>query len=90
MNGIYWKLLTPGNYLVKAVVFSKDGKEVTKNDWSNASPSMESLVQKVEVKNRNKSSSLRNGRRPERDRRSKRQGNIQYEAEDAGATPREY
>ena len=67
MNGIYWKLLTPGNYLVKAVVFSKDGKEVTKNDWSNASPSMESLVQKVEVKNRNKSSSLRNGRRPERE-----------------------
>ena len=63
-NGIYWKLLTPGNYLVKAVVFSRDGKEVTKNDWSNASPSMESVVQKVEVKNTNKSSSLRNGRRP--------------------------
>ena len=62
-NGIYWKLLTPGNYLVKAVVFSRDGKEVTKNDWSNASPSMESVVQKVEVKNTNKSSSLRNGRR---------------------------
>ena len=63
-NGIYWKLLTPGNYLVKAVVFSRDGKEVTKNDWSNASPSLESVVQKVEVKTTNKSSSLRNGRRP--------------------------
>ena len=67
LNGIYWKLLTPGNYLVKAVVFSRDGREVTKNDWSNASPSMESSVQKVEVKNTNKSSSKRNGRWPEKD-----------------------
>ena len=50
-EGVYWKLLTPGYYLVKAVVFSKDGKDVTRNDWSNASPSMESSVQKVEVKN---------------------------------------
>ena len=56
-NGIYWKLLTPGKYLVKAVVFSRDGKEVTKNDWSNASPSMESSIKKIEVKNKNKSSS---------------------------------
>ena len=67
LNGIYWKLLTPGNYLVKAVVFSREGREVTKNDWSNASPSLESSVQKVEVKNKNKSSSRRNKRRPEKD-----------------------
>ena len=42
--------------MVKAVVFSRDGREVTKNDWSNASPSMESSIKKIEVKNKNKSS----------------------------------
>ena len=31
-EGVYWKLLTPGYYLVKAVVFSKDGKDITRND----------------------------------------------------------
>lgn len=55
-DGVYWKLLIPGTYLVKAVVFSRDGKVVTKNDWSHASPTMESSVSKVEVKNRHKSS----------------------------------
>ena len=55
-NGIYWKLLTPGKYLIKAVVFTRDGREVTKNDWSNASPRMESSIKKIEVKNKNKSS----------------------------------
>ena len=55
-DGVYWKLLIPGTYLVKAVVFSRDGKELIKNDWSKASPSMESSVRKVKVKNRSKSS----------------------------------
>ena len=52
-NGIYWKLLVPGTYLVKAVVFGMNGKQLARHEWYRALPIMESSLVKVEVNNKN-------------------------------------
>ena len=53
-KGIYWKLLTPGIYWVKAVVFGREGRQLSRNDWSRALPIMESPPIKVEVISKSK------------------------------------
>lgn len=53
-KGIYWKLLTPGIYWVKAVVFGWEGRALSRNDWSRALPIMESIPIKIEVINKTK------------------------------------
>ena len=49
-DGFYWKLLLPGIYWVKAVVLSKDGIMLRRNEWFNALPIMQSVTKKVVVR----------------------------------------